>query len=316
LVETTTKNYAWVKPEIQHSPATWGGFLNNDLDSIDALVFANQGAAAAAQSSADAAQSSADAAQSSANAAQSSANAAQATANAALPIAGGTITGSLSVNGAATANGDLTVNGFLSGNSGNCQGTWSINTAAITNLEASTLKVDQNAYFAVATASTNFAIYGNSSTHIVQFSPQWAWNWRTADGLLSWNTPSGAVIQIDGSGNLSLETGNGFKPGGGPWAAVSDERAKQDIAPYGGGLDQVLKLLPITFRYNGKGGTRNDGKTYYGLSGQAVRPVMPELTVEMNDGLVGTDLGPLTLALVNAVKTLTERIKTLEARLA
>jgi microcystin-dependent protein len=42
MVETTTKNYGWVKPEIQHSPATWGGFINDDLDSIDALVFANQ----------------------------------------------------------------------------------------------------------------------------------------------------------------------------------------------------------------------------------------------------------------------------------
>jgi microcystin-dependent protein len=42
MVETTTKNYGWVKPEVQHSPTTWGGFLNNDLDAIDALVFANQ----------------------------------------------------------------------------------------------------------------------------------------------------------------------------------------------------------------------------------------------------------------------------------
>jgi microcystin-dependent protein len=42
LVETTTKNYGWVKPEIQHSPATWGGFLNDGLDSIDGVVFSNQ----------------------------------------------------------------------------------------------------------------------------------------------------------------------------------------------------------------------------------------------------------------------------------
>ena len=42
MVETTTKNYGWVKPEITKSPSTWGGFLNNDLDAIDALVFANQ----------------------------------------------------------------------------------------------------------------------------------------------------------------------------------------------------------------------------------------------------------------------------------
>jgi microcystin-dependent protein len=41
-VEGTTKNYGWVKPVIQGSPSTWGGFLNTDLDAIDALVFANQ----------------------------------------------------------------------------------------------------------------------------------------------------------------------------------------------------------------------------------------------------------------------------------
>jgi microcystin-dependent protein len=42
MVETVTAHYGWVKPEIAHSPSTWGGFLNTDLDSIDALVFANQ----------------------------------------------------------------------------------------------------------------------------------------------------------------------------------------------------------------------------------------------------------------------------------
>ena len=42
MVETTTKNYGWIKPEIQHSPTTWGGYINQDLDAIDALVFANQ----------------------------------------------------------------------------------------------------------------------------------------------------------------------------------------------------------------------------------------------------------------------------------
>src|SRR4029077_16102506 len=42
MVETVTAHYGWVKPEIAHSPSTWGGFLNTDLDSIDALLFANQ----------------------------------------------------------------------------------------------------------------------------------------------------------------------------------------------------------------------------------------------------------------------------------
>lgn len=42
MVETTTQHYNWTKPEIQHSPSTWGKFLNDDLDSIDSLVYANQ----------------------------------------------------------------------------------------------------------------------------------------------------------------------------------------------------------------------------------------------------------------------------------
>lgn len=42
MVETTTQHFGWTKPEISHSPSTWGGFINTTFDSIDALVYANQ----------------------------------------------------------------------------------------------------------------------------------------------------------------------------------------------------------------------------------------------------------------------------------
>ena len=42
MVESLTLNYKWTKPELQKSPTTWGKYINDDLDSIDALVFANQ----------------------------------------------------------------------------------------------------------------------------------------------------------------------------------------------------------------------------------------------------------------------------------
>ena len=40
MVDTLTVNYHWVKPQVGGDPSTWGATLNNDLDAIDAQVFA------------------------------------------------------------------------------------------------------------------------------------------------------------------------------------------------------------------------------------------------------------------------------------
>lgn len=46
MVESLTYNYKWTKPEVTKSPTTWGGFLNDTTDSIDAILFAAQNAGA------------------------------------------------------------------------------------------------------------------------------------------------------------------------------------------------------------------------------------------------------------------------------
>ena len=71
MADTVTSNYNLVKPEVGASTNTWGTKINSNADTIDSQLKTNADAAAAAQS----------------------------TANAALPKAGGTMTGTLVLNG-------------------------------------------------------------------------------------------------------------------------------------------------------------------------------------------------------------------------
>lgn len=89
----------------------------------------------------------------------------------------------------------------------------------------------------------------------------------------------GTNVPTAGVGNLSVAV-NGLKPGGGAWGAFSDKRVKKSIKEFSYGLAQLLKLKPISFQYNGKAGTLNDGKTYYSLIAQEVQEVLPDFVEE------------------------------------
>jgi hypothetical protein len=96
----------------------------------------------------------------------------------------------------------------------------------------------------------------------------------------------------------------------------SDIRIKRDIKDYSKGLQAVLTLRPVTYCYNGKGGTRDDGKEHVGLIADEVLSVMPEMVDMLGLGPM-TDMkilnvNTLTYALVNAVREIEPRIATLE----
>lgn len=148
---------------------------------------------------------------------------------------------------------------------------------------------------------------------------------HTADEMILFHY-SGQTIRLASWGMASTHD-SCFKPSGGPWVAGSDLRIKNIVGAYEGGLDEVLKLEPITYTYRGNdslvGKEVNTEKEFVGLVAQVVEPVMPEMVGRVNgyidekyvEDIYTLDTGPLIYALVNAVKTLTSRIEQLEEKL-
>lgn len=225
-----------------------------------------------------------------------------------LPITGGTINGNLGVTGNGSFGGGLGVSGTVTAGS--------ISTGGLTTSG----NVGANQVYFASPSVTDFVAYRSAPTRVFQWAGGVTDTYNDQVGVRYWNA-NGPLMNLDNAGNLTI-VGAGIKPGGGLWQAASDDRMKRDVAPYTAGLTQIRQLAPIAFQYNGQGDTKADGQTYYGLSAQQTRPVMPELVSEMSSradpkrlpNQLGTQLGPLLLALVNACKELADRVAALEAR--
>jgi hypothetical protein len=131
-----------------------------------------------------------------------------------------------------------------------------------------------------------------------------------------------------GMGTLSPDqlltvNGNASKPGGGSWATFSDKRVKHDINPFTDGLDVLMKLKPVTFKYNEKSGYTDVNKTFVGFIAQDVERVAPYMVNVYDDsegpsGLSDKrqfDESALNKILVNAVQEQQEQIELLKKEL-
>ena len=103
--------------------------------------------------------------------------------------------------------------------------------------------------------------------------------------------------------------------GSSAWVITSDAALKTDIQPYTQGLDAILQVEPVT--YVRKSALREDApaneqKREIGITAQQVQVPMPETVSTNQEGALMYDAGPLTYALINAVKTLNQRITQLE----
>jgi hypothetical protein len=104
--------------------------------------------------------------------------------------------------------------------------------------------------------------------------------------------------------------GNASKPGGGNWAAFSDERVKYDVVEFEDGLDILMQLRPVKYKYNERSGFADTEKEYVGFIAQEVEQITPYMVTffDDSDGPSGLqdkrqlDESALTKILVNAVR--------------
>ena len=106
------------------------------------------------------------------------------------------------------------------------------------------------------------------------------------------------------------------------WSTPSDVRLKEDIRDLEIGLEAVMQIRPVRFRYNGKAGT-HQGQTGIGIIGQEIETVIPETIQYAANQVNSGDHEPLrvyngsalTYVLINAVKELTTKVQQLETEL-
>jgi hypothetical protein len=133
----------------------------------------------------------------------------------------------------------------------------------------------------------------------------------TGSGLYIYNTGGGYSMRLATSGAatfLNLGTGLVYSNGGTLTSTnPSDFNLKENIAPINYGLDEILKLNPVTFDW--KNDKINQGKQY-GFIAQEVQKIMPDL-VKQGEYL-GLDKEAIFTTLVKAIQQLKQEIDTLK----
>jgi hypothetical protein len=125
---------------------------------------------------------------------------------------------------------------------------------------------------------------------------------------------------------LLTVNGNASKVGGGSWAVYSDERLKKDVRGFEEGLDVVMKIRPVSFKYNGLGGNPDDGSEYVGIIAQELIEEAPYMfstvSKKLNPGdneqtdLLMYDSSALIYILVNAIQEQQKVIEDLQKEIS
>jgi hypothetical protein len=148
-------------------------------------------------------------------------------------------------------------------------------------------------------------------------------SWVTS-GTNIYNTNTGNVgigtaapaYKLDVTGDLRI-TGVPYRNGGdSAWIVPSDERLKDILGQYPYGINEILKLNPVRFRYKQNNPMKiSSEKEYIGLIAQDVQKVIPEAVEKGEKGYFNFNSSPVIWAMLNAIKEQQQEIDRLKARI-
>jgi hypothetical protein len=127
---------------------------------------------------------------------------------------------------------------------------------------------------------------------------------QTYGGNLALNPVGNNVgIGTESPDNLLSVNGSADKPGGGSWGTFSDRRLKNLDGSFRSGLNQIMKINPVLYRYKEDNalGIR-DHEEHVGLVAQDVQKVIPEAVSENGKGYLLVNNDPIIWAMLNAIK--------------
>ena len=110
--------------------------------------------------------------------------------------------------------------------------------------------------------------------------------------------------------NTLSVNGSADKTGGGSWGTFSDRRLKDLNGNFTSGLNQVLRINPVRYRYKDKNGMDiHDREEHVGLVAQEIQKVIPEAVTENSKGYLLVNNDPIIWAMLNAIKEQQQEIR-------
>jgi hypothetical protein len=127
------------------------------------------------------------------------------------------------------------------------------------------------------------------------------------------------VFQVNGGATKTVN--------GGVWSIISDGRYKKDVKNFDDGLDKLMQVRPVRFKYDGLPGAAAaiEQQEEVGIIAQEMQQVFPYMISgtpiadnakpEKKDDVLVYHGNALTYVMVNAIQELAQRVKELEGQL-